>query len=441
MTGGPDAPPIARGPRTGRLALLGFGILIVFFGAIVGWAGTAPLESAAMAPGVVGFSGFRKTIQHLEGGIVREILVSDGDHVAAGQILVRLDDTRARAALAALDAQQVATAALVARLRAEQAGDRTPIFPDWLLARAGESAVADALSGQRDLFGARYDAWRQQIDILRQRTAQYEEQIRGLDGEIAALERELVIVRRESELIAPLALNGILPRNRLTQLQRDQAQLEGSMSQNQAAVAAARQSIGELRFQAAELESRRLGDVADGLRTAQDRLRALDSEIAAARDMLARATIVAPIGGYVVDRRVHTSGGVVAPGAQLLDIVPDGGTLVIEARIDPKDRDVIAEGQDAWVLFTAFSQRVTSRLRGAVVSISADRFQPEQATVQQPYYRAVIELREDPRTALNGADIYPGMQAEVMIVTGRRSTLAYLLRPVLFGLQRALREA
>lgn len=431
-------PPGADRPPTRGPILAGLATLILFFGALVGWAGTVPLASAGFAPGVVTFAGYRKTVQHLEGGIVREILVADGDAVAAGQVLLKLDDTRIRAELASIDGQLVAVAAQEARLLAEQAGAAEPTFPAWLLERAREPVVELAIRSQGALFRARAEARRGQEAILRQRIAQSRERITGLDGELAAHRRELLVLRQEIEGLRPLAERGVVAKSRLWRLERDDAQLEGRMGENRASVSAAEQAIGEIELQIRDLGVRQAAEVAQELRLAQERRHALESQLAAARDTFERTAVRAPIAGTVVDRRVHTPGGVVAPGSPVLDIVPAGERLIVQARVDPKDRDVIAAGQPASVRFTAFSQRIAASVAARVASISADRLTDPQTG--QPYYGAVVELTEDPGRALGGARIHPGMQAEVMIVTGERTALAYLARPVLASVQRALRE-
>lgn len=431
-------PAAADGPPTRGPILAGCLILLLFFGALVGWAGTVPLASAALAPGVVAVAGFRKTVQHLEGGIVREILVAEGDRVEAGQVLVRLDDTRIRAELQAVDAQRVAAAALEARLLAEQAGAVRIAFPPWLEARRGEPVVALALSSQEQLLRARAEAQRGQAAILHQRIAQHREQIAGLEGQLTALDRELAILRAELDGIRPLAARGTVAKSRLWSLERQEAQLEAAASESRAAAAAAKQSIGELELRLGELAILRAAEIAQELRQVQERRLALESEAAAKADTFARTEVRAPIAGIVVDRRIHTPGGVLAAGSPILDLVPLDAPLVIEARIDPKDRDVVTAGQSASVRFSAFSQRVASLVKGRVAAISADRL--SDPTTGQPYYRALVELAEDPAPALGGARLHPGMQASVMILTGERTALAYLARPILASVEQALRE-
>jgi HlyD family type I secretion membrane fusion protein len=431
-------PPAEDGPPTRGPILAGCLILLLFFGALVGWAGTVPLASAALAPGVVAVAGFRKTVQHLEGGIVRELLVAEGDRVEADQLLLRLDDTRIKAELDALDAQLVAAAALEARLLAEQAQSERLVVPAWLEARAGEPVAGLALASQAELLRARGEALRGQQAILRQRIARQREQIAGLDGQMVAQARERAILQAELEGLRPLAARGVVAKSRLWSLERQEAQLEAAGAENRADAAAAEQAIGELELALGELQAQRAAEIAGELRQVQERRLALAGELAAKRDTFERTGVRAPIAGIVVDRRIHTPGGVLAAGSPVLDLVPVDAPLVIEARVDPKDRDVVAPGQEASVRFTAFSQRVASSVRARVQAISADRL--VDAATGQGWYRALIELVEDPGPALGGARLHPGMQASVMIVTGERTALAYLARPILASVQQALRE-
>lgn len=427
-----------RGPGTRGLMVLGYGIIIVFFGAIIGWAGTAPLVSAAIAPGMVSIEGQRKTVQHLEGGIVEAILVREGESVRRGQKLIELDTTRIEAELEALDVQRVSAAALVARLRAERVGAPKVSFPAWLIERTGEPLAREAIEVQTSLFSNRGRSFQGQRQILEQRVAEHEAELQGLAGEASASERQLLLLEEQLVGLRRLVAKGLYPRSQLLALEREKIELEGQLSMNLSGQSAIRQRRMATHLELMELEASRASEIETLLHEGQEQAELLASQVKAARDMVSRATIRAPTAGTIVNLQVHTQGGVIAPGAPLLDIVPDGGRLIIECRLDPKDRDVVAVGQRAEIRFIAFSQRTTSRVHGRLSAISADRFDDERTGL--PYYRAVIELTEDPSVALDGADIYPGMQAEVLIVTGERTPLAYLLRPILYSVQRAMRE-
>jgi HlyD family type I secretion membrane fusion protein len=426
-------------PYLGREIIAGLGIVGAFLTGLAGWAAFAPLESAAIAPGVVSVDGYRKTVQHLEGGIVGEILVREGDSVEAGQVLIRIDDTTPRASLDLLRGRWMVASALEARLKAERDGLAKTRFPDSLVAQRDEPKARQILEGQTNIFEARREALTSQTAILKQRVAQYREEIIGIEGQIQAETEQLELVQEELDDVRKLYEKGFARKPKLLQLQRRAAEIEGSRNLHQAQIARARQSIAESRMRASDLETTRLNQVVEELRKVQADLYDLYERLRAAEDVLARTGIRAPLAGTVVDLRVHTAGGVVAAGAPLLDIVPSDNRLVVEAKVDPKDIDVVRRGLEAQVRFTAFNQRHRAPAEGRLTSVSADLLSDEASGEQ--YYLARVELAEVQVASTDVAELYPGMQAEVMIVTGARSALDYLLEPLLRSLDRAFRES
>ena len=425
-------------PKLAPEAIASIGIIGVFLAGLIGWSAVAPLESAAIAPGVVSVDGYRKTVQHLEGGIVGEILVREGDRVAAGQVLIRLDDTTPRASLDLLYGRWQVASALEARLHAERDGLQEVRYPEALTARRDDAKTLQILEGQNNIFQARREALRSQVAILDQRAAQYREEIGGIEGQIRSETEQLGFVAEELAGVQKLFDKGIARKPKLLQLKRRAAEIAGSRNLHQAQIARAHQSIGETRMRAADLETTRLNQVVEDLRKVQAELYDLNERLHAAEDVLARTVIRAPLDGAVVDLRVHTAGGVIASGAPLLDIVPQNERLVVEARIDPKDIDVVREGLEAQVRFTAFNQRHRAPAEAVLTSISADLLTDEASG--QSYYLARVELAEDGGAADELDTLYPGMQAEVMIVTGSRTALDYLLEPLVLSLNRAFRE-
>ncbi len=421
-------------PCLGREAMAAAAITGVFLAGLIGWASLAPLESAAIAPGVVSVDGYRKTVQHLEGGIVGEILVREGDRVEAGQVVLRLDDTTPRASLELLRGRWMVASALEARLEAERDGADEIRFSEVLTAHRDGPKTRQILEGQRNIFRARREALRSQTAILEQRAAEYAAEIVGIEGQIQAETTRLALVREELADVQKLYDKGFARKPKLLQLQRRAAEIEGSRNLHQAQIARARQSIGETRMRAADLQTSRLNQVVEEQRKAQAELYDLNERVRAAEDVLARTEIRAPLSGTVVDLRVHTAGGVIASGAPLLDIVPREERLVVEAKVDPKDIDVVREGLDAQVRFTAFNQRHRAPTEARLTSVSADLLTDEASG--RSYYLARVELAEGTVTELR-----PGMQAEVMIVTGARSALDYLLEPLVLSLNRAFRES
>ena len=427
-------------PNVGREAVASVAIIGVFMVGLIGWAAVAPLESAAIAPGVVSIDGYRKTVQHLEGGIVGEILVREGARVSAGQVLIRLDDTTPRASLELLHGRWLVASALEARLEAERDGLDGVRYPEVLSRRLDDPKTRQVLEGQHNIFQARREALRSQVAILDQRAAEYREEIVGIEGQIRAETEQLALVEEELAGVRTLFDKGFARKPKLLQLQRRAAELAGTRNLHQAQIARARQSIGETRMRAADLKTARLNQVVEGLRKAQSEIYDLDERLRAAKDVLARTEIRAPLAGTVVDLRVHSAGGVIASGAPLLDIVPQEERLVVEARIDPKDIDVVRDGLEAQVRFTAFNQRHRAPAEAVLTSISADLLTDEANG--QSYYLARVELvAGDAATGFDMDALHPGMQAEVMIVTGARTALDYLLEPLLLSLNRAFRES
>lgn len=422
------------------VALAGAIVMAVFFGGLGGWAYLAPLDSAAIAPGVVSVDTNRKTVQHLEGGIVREILVRDGDRVSVDQPLMILDRTRAEASLELVLSRRRVAAALAARLEAERDQSDTVRFPDWLVAEVEEGrAQRSILDAQTAIFRARRKALDGQASILEQRIAQVKEEVAGLKGLIVAEDRQLSLIGQEVGDVQSLFDRQLTPKSRLLALQRQQAEIAGSRARNVAAIARAKQSIGEASLQISELTTKRVNEALDELEKTQAELLDLEERIRAARDVLARSVITAPTDGIVVGLEVHTPGAVISSGQPLMDIVPTSDIKVIEARIGPEDIDVVHPDLKAEVRLTATSGRNQRALDGRVRSVSADRLLDDRTGA--PYFLARVEL-EDPdlKAKLAGVDLYPGMPAEVIIVTGERTPLDYLLQPLRTSFRRALRE-
>ena len=445
-TGPGDGPGPGRGSGMGSGQNMGVGpsmavggaVVAVFVGGFGVWAATAPLESAAIAPGVVGVSGERKTVQHLEGGIVADILVADGEIVAAGQPLIVLDDTQARAALALLEAQDLSAAALTARLAAERDGRRAIRWPAALReAAAGGGEAAAILATQERIFQARAVSLANQQAILERRIEQLREESAGLAGEMAAQDRRLALLAEEIDGVRELVARGLEPKPRLLEMERTEAEIAGARVRNRSQIARVEQTIGETELQIAELGNGRLAEVAAELREVETSRSDLRERLAAARDVVVRTRVNAPVAGTVLDLRVFTRGGVITAGQPLMDIVPAGDRLVIEARVAPTDIEVVTVGLQAQVRLTAFSQLGAPRLDGRVTRVSADRLGDPRTGAA--WYEARIAL--DPgQPGLDALELVPGMPAEVMIVTGARTPLDYLLKPVVDSVGRALRE-
>lgn len=440
-------PPKTAPPRTGwsgmrppveRSIVAAATVILVFFAGIGGWAALAPLESAAVAPGQVTVASHRKTVQHLEGGIIGDLLVDEGDEVVAGEVLLRLDETKARATVSRLRARLDLLLATRARIVAERDDVETVDFPDELLGRADAPDVIDILDGQLSIFEARREAEQGRIDILDQRVKQLRKEIEALDAQVTAQERQRDLIRKEETTVGNLVKKGLAEMPRLLALQRTHASIIGNLGEQEAMIARAEQRIGETRLEILDLRNAFRSEVVKELDTIQADIVDTAEQLMAAEDVLERTAVISPQAGKVVNLRVHTTGGVIAPGEALLDIVPQDDTLVVEARIDPLDIDVVRVGLPAQVSLTSYKSRHTLPLQGTVSHVSADVFADERTGA--PYYRARIALDEAQQVGLAQLEMYPGMPAQVMIVTGKRTGLDYAIQPLAESFSRAFRE-
>jgi len=419
-----------RGPLVAALV-----VAAAFFGGFGLWSVLAPLASAAVAPGTISPEGHRKTVEHLEGGIIREIAVKDGDRIAAGQVLMVLEDTQALARYRLQQARHLTLRSLEARLQAEESG---AAGVDWTTVPDGPGQ-ADAIADQQAIFAARLETMASVRKILEQRIAQLQEEIQGLEAQIVSGTRQLELIAKEVGAVETLLKKGLARMPRLLALQRSQAEIEGRRAANRASIARARQAIGEAEIQVTALRVNRRDEAAKELGDVRAELAQVEERMGGARDILARTVITAPVSGTVFDLRHKTTGGVVQPGEPILDIVPQGDDLLVDARVSPADIDVVAVGFDAEVTLTAFPQRNLPRLTGQVRHLSADRItDPQNGDV---YYLARVKISGDALADLgDDIELLPGMPADVMIFTGTLTLFEYLTDPLTASLHRSMRE-
>ena len=432
--------PTPTSPR-GRLrgiTVAGNLLVLCFMLGLGTWASLAPLESAAIASGVVESESSRKTVQHLEGGIVRKILVSDGDMVRSGQTLIALDDTRAGSEMQSLQGQFWDAAARAARLQAEQQRFEKIAIPDALEQDSRQNGVAAAaVSAQQFIFQARLQVHESQLAVIRERRRQVEKEIEGLKAQETATGQRVDIVREELDMVATLVNKGLERRPRLLNLQRELADVEGRRGEIAAQISRAGQVISEQQATLFKLESERQNEIAQSLREAQSQIFQLRERLLAARDQLSRTEVKAPEDGVITDLRVHTAGGVIGAGAPLMDLVPRQDRLIVTARLRPEDIDVVHPGLSAEVHLVPYNQRRVPRLKGTVVHVSADRLLDKRT--DQPYYATRIRI-DDGQIVANDIQIVPGMPVQVFITTGRGTVALYALRPLLDSFRGAFRE-
>jgi membrane fusion protein, type I secretion system len=424
--------------RLGRVTLAGNLLVVGFVLGLGIWSAFAPLESAAIASGVVESESSRKTIQHLEGGIIRKILVADGDVVSAGQTLIALDDTRAHAEVQSLQGQLWDAAAREARLQAEQQEQEQISFPAWLdRIRSASGSVDSVLVAQQNIFEARRQVFQSQAAILREKRLQVAKEIEGLKAQEDSVVQRAAIVREELDMVTILVNKGLERRPRLLNLQRELADIEGRRGEIVAHISRAKQVISESQATLLKLESDRQSEIAQSLREAQNQGFQLREKLLMAQDQLSRTEVKAPEDGVITDLRVHTPGGVIGAGAPLMDLVPRQDRLVVIARLKPEDIDVVHPGLNADVHLLPYNQRRVPRLKGTVMHVSADRLLDKRT--DQPYYATKIRV-QDSRIVENGLKIIPGMPAQVFITTGRGTVAIYALRPLLDSFNSAFSE-
>jgi HlyD family secretion protein len=403
------------------------------------WSTFAPLESAAIAFGTVESESSRKTIQHLEGGIIRQILVVDGDIVHAGQTLILLEDTKASAEVQSLKGQLWDAIAREARLTAEQHAQERVSFPSELeLARKDNPSVATVLLGQESIFETRRQVFASQIAVNREKRTQVEKEIEGLKAQESAAARRLAIVREEATTVAMLVEKGLERRPRLLTLEREAADIEGRRGEINAQISRAKQVISESHTSLLKLQNDRQNEIAQALRETQSQIFQIREHLQGATDQLLRTAVKAPEDGVVTDLRVHTPGGVIAAGAPLMDLVPRQDRLIVTARVRPEDIDVVRAGLDADVTLLPYNQRRVPPLRGTVMHVSADRLLDKRT--EQPYYATKIRVQDPQGSDAGAVKVIPGMPAQVFIKTGVGTVALYALKPLLDSFNRAFRE-
>jgi epimerase transport system membrane fusion protein len=418
--------------------IAGAAIMAAFFLGLGGWAAFAPLNSAAVAPAVVKVEGNRKSVQHLEGGIVKELRVSEGDKVATEQTLILLDDTQARAAVDVYSKQYDELTAQEARLIAERDGAAAVQFPQALIARRAEPDVAAIIAGQTNLFKSRRTTLTGTVDVLRKKISQTQEQIVGLEGQAAAYKRQLQSTHNENNGLRDLFKKGYVPRQRMLELERSEAALEGQIAEVSSNILRARQSIEEVNVQIVQAQSDRLAQVANDLRDVQVKLLEIGPKVSSAKETLRRTEIRSPYAGVVVGLTAFSVGGVISPGEKIMDVVPEKGGLIVEATVAPEDVKDLHVGMRAEVHLTAYKQRTVPIIHGKVLQVSADRLTDTKTGAG--YYLAQIKVDEQELAELKDVRLAPGMPALVMIPTGERSALDYLLRPLTDSLRKSFRE-
>ena len=419
-----------QGPRPVAILLL-FGV-ILFFAAAITWAWWAEIDEVTRGQGTVIPSSQVQVIQNLEGGILKEILVREGDIVEAGQILLRIDDTGFAASLGEQQAAYYSLMGQMARLTAEAEGGALE-FPPELMAEARQLAV-----NERKLFNARRADLKSQLGILRQQVDQRRQELTELRGQLKQNRSSLVLLEEELQMTEPLVRNGVVPKINLLRLRREVNDLEGVIQSTILALPRAKSAVQEA---TRRIEERYLNSRSEALRelnAIKAEFAQVEQSILAARDRVVRTDLRSPVRGIVKQLNISTIGGVVMPGMNLMEVVPLDDTLLVEARILPADVAFLKPGQEATVKLTAYDFAIYGGLPATLERISADTILDERG---DSYYQIIV--RTDKSELVHQGKvlpIIPGMVASVDILTGRKTVLDYLLKPILKARDRALTE-
>lgn len=436
---GPELEPELPRSETSSLVRWGAALVVLLFGIAGVWAVTVPLASAVIAPGVVKVLSRHRAVQHLEGGIVKAILVQEGEHAERGQLLARLDTTQLEANLGVLETKLFSDLAMMARLEAEQAGANEISFPDELLGNSTNGEARSAMAAQLSEFAARAASLQGERRVLDQQIAQLEEGIRGLASSSAGLQRQLAFLREEIKDTDYLLTKGLARRPKVLALKRAEADAEAQITTNASSMAQSRGKIAELEDRRRQALNTWLEDIAKQSHATRQRIADSRHRIAAARDMLARSEIRAPESGTVVGLNTRSLNSVLNPRETLLDIVPTQDRLIVEGEVRPTDRNEVRIGQPARVQVLAFNSRRSPMLVGTVTMVTADALADPRSG--KPFYKAEIDLQHKPEMASYLASLQPGMPVEIFIETGRRTFAEYLLQPLMLRVQRAFKES
>jgi HlyD family secretion protein len=432
-----DKPKGAR--HSIRLHLvIGLAVVLVLAGGFGGWASTVQISGALIAPGAVVVDSNVKKVQHPTGGVVGEVRVRDGDLVKAGDIVVRLDDTVTKASLAIVVKTLNGLYARAARLEAEQRGDSKLTFPPQLTERADDPDVKNVMISETKLFDVRVTGRTGQKAQLRERISQLNEEIGGLTAQEQAKDKEIALIEKELVGVRQLYDQHLVQLTRLTTLERDAARLNGERAQYISSRAQAKGKITETELQIIQVDKDMVSDVSKDLRETNDKTGEFVERKVTAEDQLRRVDIRAPQDGMVLQNNVHTVGGVITAGDAMMMIVPQADDLSVEAKVDPKDIDKLQIGQKTLMRFSAFNQRTTPELTGAVTRVSAD-VTTDQRTGQS-YYTIRVSLPPAEVARLGDNKLIPGMPVEAFVQTGDRTMLSYLMKPLHDQLMRSFRE-
>ncbi|WP_084651213.1 HlyD family type I secretion periplasmic adaptor subunit [Bosea sp. BIWAKO-01] len=432
----PVEEPEERMPSLRNLVLAGVSAIAIGFGGFGAWAVTARLDNAAVAVGTVVVDSKRKTVSHLEGGVLKMLLKLEGDRVVKDEPLLRLEDARARAELQQLHGKRVGFEARLARLRAEQNNATEIDFPDDLK-MAGTPIAQEVIRAERKLFQARTQVYDGRISIQKRVIEQHQAETEALQAQIEATRFQRSLIDEEVRVVGDLYEKRYAKRSQLVELQTKQSELAGRSGEAAARKAKAEQAVAGAQLEITSLGLERQNEIAKDLQDSQLALSEVVERIVQAEDVLRRLVVMSPQEGIVANIRARTAGSAIAAGEAILDIVPEREPLIVEAKVDPRDIDSVKLGAETRVRLTAFNARLMPPLISKVTYVAADQLVDEKTGVAYFIVRAEITPES---LAQNKVTLHAGMAAEVLIVNGSRRAVDYLLAPFAESFNRAFRE-
>ena len=436
----PSAAPKIIPPTSVRGAVIGMTLLGVgLFGVLGGWAAVSPMQSAIVASGMFRVVGDRLMVQHFEGGIVRQIAIKEGGLVQQGQVLLALDDTKAKAAVEILTNQLVSALSTQARLEAEFVeSSEINISTELAGLLTKNASFAAMLQTQEDVLASNVRINRGQIEILQERIQQLNEQKSGIEIRLHAQDEQLALMREDVAARSILMDKGLTTKSQMLAMRRDEAGLEGNAGVTQSQLQSVLQQIAEIEARKLQVRRDYLKEITQGRQQVNEAVFEIRQRLASAQDVVDRLVVRAPRSGRIVDLQINTLGSVIAPGQKLMEIVPDDAGYVIEVRVSPNDVNQVHQGGPARVRLTAYNYRTTPMVDATVTALSADSF--VDPTTGGTYYKADVHILAGQLEQLAEVDIVPGMPAQVMISTGEQTLADYIISPVLGSFERALIE-
>jgi len=421
-----------------RWSRIGYAILAGTFGLSIVWSSLAPLSSAVVAQGSVKVDSSRKKIQHPEGGVVKAILVKDGSTVKAGDVLVRLDETKAGAAYGVVKGGREVALAAQARLEAERDERSSIVFPKALTSQANEPQIAEILRSQESVFNARRASRIGEVGILERQIGSLRSEIAGLQSQQRSKQEQAASVKAELDGLASLASQGMVEKTKIRTIERDLTRLLGERDELASKVASANTAISEKELKKFQVKKAFHEEVVAELKKVQAENFELIERESATRYTLEQTELRAPVDGTVTDLKIHTAGGVIGPGEVVMEVVPSSDRLIVEGKVLPPDIDRVALGQDVGVKLHAFNARTTPELKGKLSYVSADAVLDPRT--EMSYFIVKVTVSADELKRLGEQKVQPGMQTDVFIITGERTFLGYLFQPLADSFNQAWRE-